>query len=201
MTADNVIQIEKLKDYPLERLSIAESNSKLHPPSQVAQLASDIEAFGFLEPIVATPDGEIIAGAGRFMALLHLGRTVCPALWKISGLSPAKVKAMRELDNKLAADTGWIKKFLQFEIEFLEDSGVSLSDFGLDLSPSELFDAPAKQTATDINYIKSIFFLFPNGVFEKVIDALHGMIQEDGSLASNTDAFLFLLDKYGPVAN
>jgi ParB-like chromosome segregation protein Spo0J len=40
-------------------------NARTHPKRQIDQLKASIEAFGFTNPILADPEGHIIAGHGR----------------------------------------------------------------------------------------------------------------------------------------
>lgn len=42
-----------------------ESNAKLHPAEQIAQIKESIELFGFNDPIAIDPDNVIIEGHGR----------------------------------------------------------------------------------------------------------------------------------------
>ena len=52
------------------------SNPNVHPPESIAAIAASIHAFGFDQPILATRDGRIIAGHGRFRPLA--GMSVFP---------------------------------------------------------------------------------------------------------------------------
>src|ERR1700694_291379 len=41
-------------------------NARTHPKRQIDQLKASIKAFGFTNPVLADPEGHIIAGHGRF---------------------------------------------------------------------------------------------------------------------------------------
>jgi ParB-like nuclease domain len=45
-------------------------NARTHPKQQVDQIVASIRQFGFVNPILADPDGRIIAGHGRLMAAI-----------------------------------------------------------------------------------------------------------------------------------
>jgi ParB-like nuclease domain len=61
---------ERLKiDYwPLERLIPFARNARTHSPSQVAEIAGSIRTFGFSNPILVGPQGDVVAGHGRLAA-------------------------------------------------------------------------------------------------------------------------------------
>src|SRR5262245_25513274 len=62
-------------------------NPRTHSKRQVDQIVASIRQFGFVNPILADPDGRIIAGHGRLMAAMALGRRSLPP----SGLDAAFV--------------------------------------------------------------------------------------------------------------
>lgn len=43
-------------------------NARAHPRRQIEQIKASIRTFGFTNPILADPDGAIIAGHGRRIA-------------------------------------------------------------------------------------------------------------------------------------
>ena len=48
-------------------------NARTHSKRQIDQIKASIEAFGFTNPILADPEGYIIAGHGRLQAARALG--------------------------------------------------------------------------------------------------------------------------------
>src|SRR5260221_161077 len=48
-------------------------NARTHPKRQIDQIKASIDAFGFTNPILADPDGHIIAGHGRLQAERVIG--------------------------------------------------------------------------------------------------------------------------------
>ena len=81
-------------------------NARTHPKRQIDQLKSSIEAFGFTNPILADPEGHIIAGHGRLQAARAMGFTEVPTII-LSGLSEVQKRALRIADNKIALNAGW----------------------------------------------------------------------------------------------
>ena len=56
-------------------------NARTHSKRQIDQLKASIGAFGFTNPILADPDGHIIAGHGRLQAARALGLAVAVAIF------------------------------------------------------------------------------------------------------------------------
>src|SRR3979409_2157056 len=75
-------------------------NARTHPKRQIDQLKKSIEAFGFTNPILADPEGHIIAGHGRLQAARAMGLTEVPTII-LSGLSEIEKRALRIADNKI----------------------------------------------------------------------------------------------------
>jgi ParB-like chromosome segregation protein Spo0J len=57
-----------------------ENNARTHGPEQVEQIAASIREFGFTNPILALPDGRVIAGHGRLQAVASMDWRHVPAL-------------------------------------------------------------------------------------------------------------------------
>jgi ParB-like chromosome segregation protein Spo0J len=53
-------------------------NARVHSKKQVKQIAASIERFGFVNPVLVSDDGEIIAGHGRVEAARLLGMKAVP---------------------------------------------------------------------------------------------------------------------------
>jgi len=61
-------------------------NARTHSPEQVKQIAASIEAFGWTNPVLVDEQDGIVAGHGRVLAALALGRPQCPTI-TLTGLS------------------------------------------------------------------------------------------------------------------
>ena len=96
-----------------------EHNAKTHPESQVQQIISSINKFGFNNPILIDENNEIIAGHGRFLAAQAMNLETVPTI-KLSHLTDAQKRAYRLADNKIAENGGWNKELLSMEIKDLE---------------------------------------------------------------------------------
>jgi DNA modification methylase len=100
-------------------------NARTHPKRQIEQLRASIEAFGFTNPILADPDGRIIAGHGRLQAARAMGLDEVPTII-LSGLSEAQKRALRIADNKIALNAGWDLEILQKELGELASIDVDI---------------------------------------------------------------------------
>lgn len=81
-------------------------NPRTHPPKQIEEIARNIEAFGFINPILLDDAGVIIAGHGRLQAARKCGLEHVPTI-TLHGLSNAEKNALRIADNRLAQKSGW----------------------------------------------------------------------------------------------
>lgn len=103
-------------------------NARTHPKRQIAQLVASIQAFGFTNPVLATPEGKVIAGHGRLLAAKELGLATIPVI-ALPGLSEAQQRALRLADNKIALNAGWDVEILKLEL-----SDLSMPELEIDLS-------------------------------------------------------------------
>ena len=103
-------------------------NARTHPKRQVDQIVASIRAFGFTNPLLADPEGRLIAGHGRLLAAKQIGLAEVPVI-ELAGLSEAQKKALRLADNKIALNAGW-----DIEILKLELADLSLPEFEMDLA-------------------------------------------------------------------
>src|SRR5712675_1101301 len=103
-------------------------NARTHPKRQIDQLKASIEAFGFTNPILADPEGRMIAGHGRLQAARAIGLTEVPTI-TLTGLSEVQKRALRIADNKIALNAGWDVEILQLELS-------ELASLDVDIDPS-----------------------------------------------------------------
>src|SRR6202165_2545335 len=100
---------------PLSELIPDPRNARTHPKGQIDQIRASIAAFGFTNPILADPEGHVIAGHGRLQAARGMGLPEVPVI-TLSGLSEAQKRALRIADNKIALNAGWDLEILQLEL-------------------------------------------------------------------------------------
>lgn len=91
---------------PLRDLKFDPTNPRTHPPKQVEQLSRNIQAFGFVNPILHDEAMLIIAGHGRALAAKKCGLAQVPTI-TLAGLTEAQKKALRIADNRIAQKSGW----------------------------------------------------------------------------------------------
>jgi DNA modification methylase len=122
---------ERLKiDYwPLERLIPFARNARTHSPSQVAEIAGSIRAFGFSNPILVGPQGDVIAGHGRLAAARQLGLLEVPVV-VLAELSELQRRQLVLADNRIALNAGWDMEMLKLELTELSLLGADLSALG-----------------------------------------------------------------------
>ncbi len=107
-------------------------NARTHSKKQVRQIATSIERFGFVNPVLVSDDDKIIAGHGRVQAAIQLGIKTVPTL-TLSHMSEAERRAYILADNKLAENAGWDREILAIELQGLIDLNfeVELTGFSL----------------------------------------------------------------------
>ncbi len=107
-----------IKYYPLSDLVPDPRNARTHPKRQIEQIKASIAEFGFTNPILADPEGNIIAGHGRLQAARGMGLTEVPVI-TLTGLTDPQKRALRLADNKVALNAGWDLEVLQVELREL----------------------------------------------------------------------------------
>lgn len=115
--------------WDIDKLIPAPDNAKKHPDDQVKRLAASIEK-NWVVPLHIEQDGTIIAGHGRRLACLLLGRKTIPVIVHY-GISKDQARAMRIADNKTASND-YDVEILRKELFDLESAGVDISSLGFE---------------------------------------------------------------------
>lgn len=120
---------------PVDELRPWSKNPRLNDGEPLDAVLESIKKFGFGAPIIATEEGEIIAGHTRWKASKKLGLKTVPV--RFMPLEAAKAHALALADNKLGELAEWddqelanIVRELQLEAEtasFLDAAGFSAS--------------------------------------------------------------------------
>jgi hypothetical protein len=118
---------------PVGQVKPYEKNPRVNDAA-VEKVAASIREFGFKVPIIVDKANVIITGHTRLKAALSLGMNEVPVI-VAADLSPAKVKAFRLADNKVAEAAAWDYEMLRSELDDL----ASLGDFDM---PAFGFDGP-----------------------------------------------------------
>lgn len=107
-----------------------EHNAKLHPDSQVKQIAASIKQFGFRQPIVVDANNVVVIGHGRLLAAKELGLNEVPVV-RADDLTEKQIKALRLADNK-TNESAW--DFTELEAELNELAlDFDMGEFGFGL--------------------------------------------------------------------
>tara|TARA_Y100000310_G_C20433375_1_gene692549 strand:- start:147 stop:737 length:591 start_codon:yes stop_codon:yes gene_type:complete len=117
-------------------------NSKIHPPSQIAQIVKSIEEWGFTIPLLIDGKNNVISGHGRKMAAEELELKTVPCI-VAEGWTTAQRRAYVIADNKLAEQSIWNQDLLYIEMNALMEA-----DFNIDLTGLEIKDELTFQTNT-----------------------------------------------------
>lgn len=103
-------------------------NARDNAPA-IDSVANSIKTFGFLIPVVIDKDNVLVAGHTRVEAAKLLGLSEVPAI-TAEHLTDEQVMAFRLIDNKTAELAKWDFDLLAGEISKLQESGLTLTDFG-----------------------------------------------------------------------
>src|SRR5262245_53829339 len=106
----------RLEHWPINRLIPSPRNARTHSDAQIAEIAGSIRAFGFSNPILASPEGDIIAGHGRLAAAQLSGLEQVPVI-VLSGLSEVQRRQLVLADNRIALNAGWDVQMLTLELK------------------------------------------------------------------------------------
>lgn len=133
--------ISKVFQSPISEIKAYENNAKLHPDSQIKQIANSIMAFGFNDPIAVDEDMVVLEGHGRLLAAKKLKLETVPVI-KITELTEPQKVAYRLAHNKINANSGFDLSLLQVEFGALDshDFDTTVTGFSdLDINISEAF--------------------------------------------------------------
>ncbi len=125
----------KIQYWPLTRLRHYAGNTRKHDEQNVAEIAASISRFGFINPVLVDPDGEIIAGHGRALAADFLQLEKVPVI-VLANLGEAERRALRLADNRIAEKSTWDNDAVQAELKALRE--LEISTDGLGWSDAEL---------------------------------------------------------------
>lgn len=115
---------------PIEALIPLARNARTHSDAQVAQIAANIMAFGWTNPILADGTNGIIPGHGRLLAARQLGLAQVSVI-ELAHLTPTQKRAYVIADNRLAENASRDEDLRKLELAELRDA-----EFDLDLPPT-----------------------------------------------------------------
>lgn len=97
----------------------------------VPEVVKSIKRFGFASPIIASPDGQIIAGHTRLKAALELRMPEVPV--RFMDLEPDEAHLLALADNRVGEIADWNDDLLGDVLRELEGDGVDFKDIGWDV--------------------------------------------------------------------
>lgn len=143
----------KIEYVPTSELVPSDSNAKLHPHSQVDQIAASIEDFDFSDPIAVwhdeNGDAIVVEGHGRLMAAKKLGISELPVM-TLDHLDREQARAYTLVHNKLTMNSPFDHDALLDELSSL--SSMEMERYGFDeyesVDVDSLFDEeqPVKES-------------------------------------------------------
>jgi hypothetical protein len=133
---------------PIADIEPYERNPKEHPEEQIAKIAESIREFGFTVPMVVDSDGTIIAGHGRYYAVVdHLADddgddAVVPVIER-DDMTEEQVRAFRIADNRVT-ESSWDVDILGEELNDLTFDELEPEVIGFDEDEIEFYDITAE---------------------------------------------------------
>ena len=154
-----------------------ERNPKVHPESQIRQLANSIKQWGWTVPILVDEDNMVIAGHGRLYAAQELGMETAPCI-VARGWSDKQKRAYVIADNKLAENGSWDVGLYYAELKHLAQQEFSLDLIGVDIDLSDLNYTPELNPITSYGEVE-------DGDMRLAADTLNASIERSHEDASN----------------
>lgn len=143
---------DKVERRQLSELIPYDRNSKLHPDTQIEQLANSIREWGWTIPILIDEKDTVLAGHGRLYAAQQLGLSDVPCM-VAEGWSEEKKKAYVIADNKLAEKGGWDNALLYSELKQINDSSFDLALMGMEDDFKLMDFAPSLEPITNFGEV------------------------------------------------
>ena len=112
---------------PVTELRPWSQNPRLNEPA-VAKVVDSIKRFGFGAPLLARPNGELIAGHTRLKAALKLGLDRVPV--RYLDLDPADARLLALADNKLGEIAEWDDALLSEVLRDFDPADAAIAGFG-----------------------------------------------------------------------
>lgn len=124
-------------------------NPRTHSLKQIRQIASSMERFGFITPVLVDEKNVILAGHGRVEAAKLLKMESVPCA-RINALTTAEKRAFVLADNKIAMNAGWDEDLLARELRELANEEFDVSITGFSISEVDtLLDLDAEEQEPD----------------------------------------------------
>jgi ParB-like chromosome segregation protein Spo0J len=141
--------------WEIDRVKPYEKNTKVHSPAHVKKLQASIKADGLFDALIVDMDGVIIAGHGRYEALVGLGQLQVPVK-HAAHLTKNQADAARIAHNKTASteyDSGFMAEELRrlSEADDVDLTAIGLDDHELEFLVEDLGDMNMDAISTDLD--------------------------------------------------
>jgi len=170
----------KIELWDVDKLIPYALNAKNHPEHEIEKLAKAILTYGWTQPIVVWTNGEIIAGHGRRLAAIKLGRKKVPVIVR-SDLTKEQADALRLADNRVTG-ASYDMSLIQDELRRLAETDIDLLTLGFDEKELEF-------STSDLGEISTDFFV------EDISGAVEAQQQANAKKADEVD------DTAAPIAD
>lgn len=150
----------KRENVATEALRPYHRNARRHPEHQIEKLASVMQEFGVVTPLIVDEDNCVLAGNGSLLAAQRVGLSEVPIV-RVVGWSDEKKARYCLLDNRLSEHSEWDIEALTAEMKKLTDSALlfdtGFSDDEIDslLSESLSFAPTADMKMSGAKQLKS----------------------------------------------
>lgn len=121
-------------------------NAKEHPEEQIANLATSIKKFGWVQPLVVDDNDVVVIGHCRLLAAQRLGLEEVPVT-VASGLTDEQIRELRIVDNRLN-ESSWNYELLNRDMEGLEFEGFTF-DW---VEAPDSYEEPPEPEAVEDNF-------------------------------------------------
>lgn len=130
------ITVHTISQWPVSKLVEAVNSPRTHSRQQIRKLMQGIQEFGFVNPILAAPDGAIIAGHARRIAAQRLQMAEVPVI-VLDHLTDIQRRTLALFDNRLPLDGGWDEDLLRLQLQQLKDECFNLELTGFETAETE----------------------------------------------------------------
>ncbi|WLR90982.1 ParB/Srx family N-terminal domain-containing protein [Shinella zoogloeoides] len=137
----------KIELWDIDKLVPYALNAKNHPEHEIEKLANAILTYGWTQPIVVWTNGDIIAGHGRRLAAIKLGRKKVPVIVR-SDLTKDQADALRLADNRVTGSS-YDMAMIQDELRRLSETDIDLLTLGFDEKELDFSTADLGEIDTD----------------------------------------------------
>jgi ParB-like chromosome segregation protein Spo0J len=86
----------------LKSITLDPKNSRRHPEKQIARIVASIEKFGYVDKLVIRPNGQLLGGEGRWLALQRMPEYDNISVRVVDGLSETHYRMLALALNKMS---------------------------------------------------------------------------------------------------